>query len=349
MPGVFRRNGYVTANTGKMLHPPDNHDPELWDRSIGIQPDTPDREPGDWRNFTDGRIPWAWWWAPQCADSQLPDACHADAAIEFLRNHDGRKPFFFGVGFSKPHDPFVAPRRYFDLYPLDSLELPSMTEPEDATPPNPFNYNRIFSEVLSERDEREFLRARYACMTYVDAQFGRLMAYMSSSGLLRNTVVVFMGDHGFHHGEHGGHWGKWTLYENALKSPVMIYDPDLGPGEGSVCSGAVEFIDLFPTLCELCAVPAPEGLSGRSLVPLLRNPSREWEHPAFGAWRGGRGRAVRMGDWKYMEWQKGESGRMLFNLREDPGEYHDLADKPEHADLVARMHGLIAETYYGKS
>jgi len=346
MPGLFKENGYYTVGSGKLLHPPDNQDPHLWSHLIRNPVEWPEKKEGEWRNFSSGLIKWAWWWSPDCEDNALPDGRRAEDVCTFLESYDRKEPFFLGVGFGKPHDPFVAPKRYFDLYPLDLLELPGDDEPKDASPIHPANYNPNFGKIFSRQDEREYLRSRYACMTYVDSQFGKVMDCVEKEGLFSDTVIVFMGDHGYHHGDHGGHWGKWTLYETSLKAPLIVYDPERAKGKTGVCQGAVEFIDLFPTLCELCGVPKPKQLSGKSLIPLLSDPKREWNHPAFGAWRSQNGRAVRLQRWKYMEWEKGRAGRALFDLETDPNEYYNLADKKEFVDRVQEMAQLIENTYY---
>ena len=345
IPGVFREHGWQTVKIGKLLHPPDNDSASLWKNLPRPAMSMPKKKEGEWRNFTGGKVPWAWWWAPDCRDEDMPDGNTALAVTNFLNTYRGDQPFFLSVGFARPHDPFTAPRKYFDMYPLESLELPSDQEPADATAP--FCINRGLAEALRDKqDQREYLRARYAGISYVDAQFGKIMNCLKANDLLDSTIVIFMGDHGYHHGEHGNHWGKWSLYEDCLKSPFMIHAPCLAGGKGAVCKGAIEFIDLLPTLCDLCGIEPPTGLSGKSLVPLLKNPAARWDHPAFSAWRGGNGRAVRYEKWKYMEWEKGEEGKALFDLENDPGEFYNLATKPEYKDVIKKMRKLLAETYY---
>lgn len=337
IPDVFRRAGYLTAATGKLMHPPENTAKKHWDRILRARPKLRIN-----RNeaIQFGRPDYMLSWSPHCADGDLADGAKADAVVRFLEHYDNEKPFFLGLGFAKPHDPYFAPQTYFDRYPLGSLRLPARDEPKDATAP--FHKNRY---DMSEKNQKIYLRARYAGMSYVDAQFGRVMDAIERNGYRENTIIIFMGDHGYHHGEHG-HWGKWTVFEKALKSPLMIYDPDLHKDEGGAATGAVEFIDLFPTLCELCDLPKPKTLMGKSLVPLLKDPGRKWDYPAFGAWRKNEARAVRLGRWKYMEFKKGKLARGLFDLQKDPGEFYNLVDKPAHAQLVKKMRKLIADVYY---
>jgi uncharacterized sulfatase len=340
IPSVFKSQGYHTANVGKILHNPDNSSPAYWDTHLDEGPSGPIR--GQKRNLTGGELEWCWWQAAECEDSELSDGKTADAAIRFLETYAGPKPFFLAVGFHKPHDPFVAPKKYFELYPLDSLTLPQESAPADRSPLVPGSTNPYLSGAFSRTDQLEFLRARYACMSYMDAQFGRLMDSVRKKGLLENTVIVFIGDHGFHHGEHEGHWGKWTAYEQSLNAPCIIYDPD-SPGQaGAVCPRVVEFIDLFPTLCDLCGVTPPSGLSGRSLAPLVKNPGLAWDHPAFGSFRDAK--AVRLKNWKYMEWDRGLCGKALYDLQKDPGEYYNLSGKKEFEEMESRLMDLLHKT-----
>ncbi len=340
IPAVFKAQGYHTANVGKILHNPDNSSPVYWDTHLEEGPVGTIR--GQKRNLTGGELEWCWWQAAECEDSELPDGKVADAAIRFLKTYAEPKPFFLAVGFHRPHDPFVAPRKYFDLYPLDSLILPQEGEPADRSPLVPGSTDPFLSSAFSRTDQLEFLRARYACMSYADAQFGRLMDVVRKKGLFENTVIVFIGDHGFHHGEHEGHWGKWTAYEQSLNAPCIIYDPDSAGRAGEACSRVVEFIDLFPTLCDLCGITPPPGLSGRSLVPLLNDPDLAWDYPAFGSFRDAK--AVRLGNWKYIEWDRGARGRALFNLQKDPGEYYNLSGKKEFEEMECRLMDLLHET-----
>lgn len=340
IPSVFKSQGYHTANIGKILHNPDNSNPIYWDTHLEEGPVGPIQ--GQRRNFSGDQIDWCWWQAAECEDTELSDGKVADAAIHFLETYADSKPFFFAVGFHKPHDPFVAPEKYFDMYPLESLALPEEGEPADRSPLIPGSTNPTFSKIFSRRDKLEFLRARYACMSYVDAQFGRLMDYVQKKGLFENTVIVFIGDHGFHHGEHEGHWGKWTAYEQSLNAPCIIYDPDSAGQAGKVCHRVVEFIDLFPTLCDLCDVKPPSGLSGRSLVPLIKDPNLAWDYPAFGAFRDAK--AVRLQNWKYIEWDRGRRGKALFDLQKDPGEYYNRSGEKEFEEVESRLMKMLHET-----
>ena len=337
IPDVFRRAGYLTVATGKLMHPPENTSKKHWDITLRAR-----AKMG--LNLKEavqfGKAKYMLSWSPDCEDGDLADGARADAVVKFLETYDNEKPFFLGLGFAKPHDPYFAPKKYFDMYPVDELKLPARNEPKDATAPfHKTRYN------MSEKNQKIYLRSRYAGMSYVDAQFGKVVGAMKRKGYLDNTIIIFMGDHGYHHGEHG-HWGKWTVFEKALKSPFMIYDPDLHKDKAGVAKGAVEFIDLFPTLCELCDLPKPKTMMGKSLVPLLKDPDRKWDYPAFGAWRKGEARAVRLHQWKYMEFKKGKLGQGLFNLEKDPGEFYNLVDKPEHAQLVTKMQKLISDVYY---
>ena len=191
------------------------------------------------------------------------------AYARLLEKHQQR-PFFIAAGFFRPHTPFVAPKRYFDLYPLDRIQLPRTPAGDrDDIPSVAFAHNNTVSHYgLDELTCRKALQAYLACVSFVDAQIGRVLTALESLGLADRTVILVWGDNGYHLGEHGGIWQKRTLFEESAGAPLLIRAPG-ARGNGSACRAVVEFVDIYPTLAALASLPAPVDLAGRSLVPLL--------------------------------------------------------------------------------
>jgi iduronate 2-sulfatase len=228
------------------------------------------------------------WEAADVPDGEYLDGRVADGAIATLRElKDGGQPFFLGVGFHKPHLPFVAPKKYFDLYDLDKIELTGVRKPPENGPAIALHSSFELrtrtlvptSGPIDDATSRELLRAYYACTSFIDAQVGRVLAELDAQGLCDNTIIVLWGDHGWHLGEYGI-WGKATDYEVATRAPLIVSTPGMAK-PGTKTEGLVEFVDIYPTLCELAALPVPAKLEGRSFVPLLNDPAASVNDAAF--------------------------------------------------------------------
>ena len=206
---------------------------------------------------------------------------------------------------------------------------------------------------MTEEQARDCKRAYYATISFLDAQVGRVMEAMDRLKLWENTVVVFWSDHGYHLGEHGL-WQKMSLFENSARVPLLIYDPR-ARGNGKACARTVELVDLHATLADLCGLDAPKT-DGTSLKPLLDDPTRAWDRPAFTQVSRGTptatgettkepswfmGRSVRTERHRYTEWDGGKKGVQLYDYEKDPGELKNLADDPAHADTVKTMKSLL--------
>jgi uncharacterized sulfatase len=232
----------------------------------------------------------------------------------------------------------VATADPFDLYPLDELEPPR--EPADATPLHRLTIGSGWKDAFdrfSLREKREFLRAYYAGVSFIDAQVGKLLDAMEREGLFQSTVIFFFGDHGYQLGDHGW-WNKNTLYEQSTRAPLIVAAPgETSPGTHS--ASFVEFVDIYPTLADLCGLTASTNLQGRSFRPLLRDPSRPWKDAAFTQVKRGdvAGRAVRTERWRYIEWGGGKAHVELYDHRTDPHEFYNLGDDPAHADVRQRL------------
>lgn len=350
LPVWFRQHGYQTLSLGKVSHFPGGLTgdswaeglrelPGAWDRAW--VPDGPWRTPQDMMHgYADGQPREAGvspaWQAHDGSDRSYPDAWVAQEAIDVLQGlSDSDEPWFFAVGFFKPHLPFAAPREYFDLH--DPANIPGPEDTDRHPPPSSWhgsaemmnNYGHV-SDPRSDEAYARRLRHGYAAATsYVDAQVGRLLEALGDLDLNERTIVVVWSDHGFALGEQGI-WGKHSLYEDALRSPLIIRTPGLGaPGE--VSDAVVETVDLFPTLTDLTGVPTPGGLHGNSLRDQLRDAKASSNKPAYGHWRGQT--TVRNDEWRLIVHRSdGEiEGFELFDFREDP---EGRRRSPEHHPAV---------------
>ena len=243
------------------------------------------------------------------------DVQNASQAVELLeQSAQSGKPFFLGVGFYKPHVPLVVPKRFFDLYPPDKMPLPENFAPTptaaDSVPRYALRYNLdLFYEERPTPDRaRGAIAAYYACITFMDDQLGRVLDTLERLGLRNNTVIVLWGDHGWHLGEKGM-WGKGTLFDLSARAPLIVVDPRKKTA-GEACPRTVEFVDIYPTLVDLCGLPMPPGLEGKSLASLLDNPNAAWDKPAYtvAAREDWLGRSVRTERWSYTEWDYGRRG-----------------------------------------
>lgn len=305
--------------------------------------------------------------APEVADNLLADGEVADHAIATLRRIKDRS-FFLAVGFSRPHVPYVAPKKYWDLY--DAHQLPLAANPQAPAgapawallPGHDFSgYTDVpKSGPLPESVARRLLHGYYASVSYVDAQLGRVLAELERLGLAENTIVVVWGDHGFHLGENS-RWGKQTCFERANRQPLIVCAPGQA-GNGRTSRALVESVDIFPTLCELANLPVPAEVEGASFAPLLRDPARPWKTAAFSQFprpvRAGGGKtgaqpddkmgySIRTAHFRYTEWRyvlrlNEIAARELYDHRTDVAEDRNLAEQPAQRDVVRRLAEQLA-------
>lgn len=352
LPQLFRQQGWSTASYGKIFHHGGGKnrvawldEGQSWDeaKAFGTKPAGKIVEG---RDVTGGALSWCRWGATAGTDDDQPDGQTALAVLETIEKKTAaRQPWFLGAGFHRPHDPFVAPRKYFDLYPLDSLPL--WHDPSDQTPAPPLavgfgQLGKAFS-AFTDREWRELLRAYCAGTSFMDAQVGRLLDTLDRLKLWDSTVVVFVGDHGYHTGERSW-WNKATLFERSCRAPLIIAAP--GVKGGHTCRSLVEFVDLYPTVIDLCGLQSPHALAGKSLRPLLANPSTTVKDAAFTlSMNGGKAsRSIRTDRWRFTQWHDGQNE--LYDHEHDPEETRNLAGLPEHASLIQmlrqRLEGLAA-------
>lgn len=290
--------------------------------------------------------------AVDCGDDDLLDGDCAREAVSVIRDlaKSPGRPFFLAVGFANPHVPWVAPRKYFDLYDPAQLNVPANNFPPKGAPPFAARtgadftwYGGVPQGPLPDDYARECLRAYFAAASFIDAQVGRLLDALEETGLGKNTVVVFWGDHGYYMGEHAWWGGKHNNYEGATRVPLIVAVPgQLTAGRST--RGLVEFVDIYPSLVEICGLKPPAdaaGLDGTSFAPLLRSPERPWKRAAFSQYPmgGNLGTAMRTERYRYVEWRKDKElvARELYDHANDAEENVNVVDRPEHAEVVAAL------------
>lgn len=283
-------------------------------------------------------------WGPFAAeDTDLGDGQIAEWAAERLGRVD-EQPFFMGVGFYRPHIPLYAPQKYFDLYAGVDVRLPPVKS-DDLDDLGETGRKRALeaetagshATVLKYQQWQAAVKAYLACISFVDAQVGKLLDALDGGPNAGNTIVVLWGDHGWHLGEKQ-HWGKWTGWQRATHVPLIVAAPVRNSGDsyqrGAKCAEPVSLIDLYPTLIEMCGLPQREGLSGQSLAPSLREPTRETGRHVITTFD--RGNYSVMGSrWHYIRYADGSEE--LYDLKMDPNEWTNLGGEPKHAAMKAQM------------
>lgn len=341
LPRLFRQNGFHTIGIGKVFHGKnEDNDPQGWDEVYAYGP-TAIGETGEKRNMTGGSLKWCEWMAANGTDEDLQDGQNARKAVEFIKNKKD-KPFFMALGFHKPHDPFIAPKKYFDLYPLEICNPPIV--PTGWTPPYKHtlpNETAIFNK-FTDQDKREFLRSYYACTSYMDAQLGKVLNALEETGQLDNTLIIFFGDHGYHLGEHNW-WNKVTIFEKGTNPPFIVAGNAVGK-KGVKSSSMFEFIDIYPTLADIFKLKnTPAYLEGKSFKKMLKNPSKPFRATVSSVVNRGKmlGRMVKNADWRYIEWDDAKMGVELYNQHNDPTEYYNLATDPAYGKVIEEMKQLM--------
>ena len=365
LPQYFQKNGYATLRTGKIFHGGIDDQVSWTEGGEPVDPNIINRPPSavatgqgtreadDPDNATQPNRP-----ARRSASDQIVvldgegeshgDYKIANRAIDFLDKYKD-KPFFLAVGFNKPHSPPTAPKRFFDLYDVNKIPLPVdfNTQPRapegfpDISVPHR-NADLFIGRDSSAEEAREMIRAYWASTSFMDAQVGRVIAELDRLKLRERTIIVFWGDHGYHLGEKGK-WSKaYSLWDIGLRVPLIIDVPGAKP---QVTERVVELLDLYRTLADLCGLPPPQGIEGRSIAPLLRNPKLNWNYPALAVvqFQGKFGESVKTESWHYVEWDEGRAGSMLLDSANDPRELQNLASDPARAGTVQKMKGLLKQ------
>lgn len=352
MPQLLRMNGWYAASYGKVYHVGEEPGQvredwmdigKSWDEAKMFDA-TPAGSNGVVRNLTGGKLKWCEIGAMEGTDDDQPDgqtALHVIHAIE--EQTAAGKPWFIGAGFHRPHDPFLSPKKYFDLYPPGSIKI--YHDPVDITPAPPMAiaggaFKTAF-DAFTEQDRIDFQRAYYAGVSFTDAQVGRLLDTLDRLKLWDKTVIIFTGDNGYHHNERKW-WNKNTLFEVSCRVPLIIAAP--GAKAGQVCNGLVELVDYYPTVADYCGVKPPPNLAGQSLRPLLENTALPGKPAAFtlvsrGA--GKYGQSVRTDQWRYTRWTDGNEE--LYDEINDPHETKNLASDGHYAATIPGLRKLLDE------
>jgi iduronate 2-sulfatase len=355
LPEQFKKYGYHTLALGKIYHGSKFDDPQSWsepswfpNKPAFLTPEGQELVKLNNRSEFTG-IPYE---APDVADNALKDGQTADEIIEVLQNIKD-KPFFLAAGFLKPHLPFVAPKKYWDLYDREKFRLADNPCLPEGTPQYVIGDGSELQNYLlkskgwpiSDEEARTLIHGYNACVSYTDAQIGRVIDELKRLNLLENTVIVLWGDHGWHLGEHG-HWTKHTNFEIATRSPLIISVPGQS-SKRQLCNALVEFVDIYPSLCEICGIPVPDGLEGYSFKPLLKNPEKKWKKAAFSQFPkkipevgNGMGYSMRTDRYRFTEWivpGTTFTGFELYDHKTDPGENINLAGKEGYADMIKEL------------
>lgn len=345
LPGYFRQHGRYTAGAGKIFHSYGMSDPTAWDHYEDGPGDDPQEKAAINARYGggDGRPAWT---MLDGDGSRTRDGLNARTIARLLDEHGSAgKPFFLAAGFHKPHLPWTAPKRFFDLYPAGSIVIPAEPAMRDVPP------IALQTELtgFAQPDSRAAaVAAYYACVSFIDDQVGLLLNELDRRGLWENTVVIFISDHGFHLGDHGGLWAKLSAFGESTRVPFLLAGP--GVPKGRVVSATVELVDVYPTLVELAGLPLPDGLEGRSLAPLLQG--RESTHPAAHSlvfhYDPKRdidipGRTVISEQWRYTEWAGGKEGREFYWREDDPGEYWNRVTDGRFGESVREGEALLRQ------
>lgn len=391
LPKYFKQRGYFTLSMGKVYHgtfakefdKTNNSKPDAWSvpswyppprfyfsdegiasakkrfapraKKLGVSVD-------QWTNHV---VRAAAVEFPDVEDNVPRDGQIAERAVRQLRELGGKQPFFMAIGLMGTHLPFVAPKKYAELYPENEVEMPdNMVAPHGAPEFSLIRKIELGQYTgLEDIDEnldtkKRLIHAYYACVSYVDALVGNVLDALEKEGLRDNTIVVLWGDNGWKLGEHNA-WSKYSNYEDDTRVPVMISVPGMKTA-GQKTDALVELVDIYPTLCELCGLPVPDKLEGTSVVPLLANPDRMWKKAVFSVIPrnvsggaqfkyDGKGYSIRTDRYRMVLWVKQENFNRniltpdadpetvaieLYDHRKDPEENINCADNPEYADVV---------------
>jgi len=352
LPKHFKANGYATLRSGKIFHGGID-DTEAW--TVGGEPRVFGNGEPDRRAYADT--------VPNLSDRRVVlegngeahrDYWIAARAVELLGQYKDQ-PFFLACGLEKPHTPLEAPQAFYDRYDVTKIELPPNFAPRPTVPAGfprlsirPRNADLFIGRDASPEEARETIRAYLASVSWMDWNVGRVLTELDRLRLREKTIIVFCGDHGYQLGERGK-WSKaGSLFESGARVPLIIYLPGAA-GNGTMSARVVQLIDLYPTLCDLAGIPKPPGLEGRSLLPLLHDPNRAWDQPAYTLWsEDGQtltGVSVRTDRWRYTEFDGGRGGALMTDPQADPFEMRNRADDQTLARERAALSELVKQHY----
>jgi len=366
LPEYFKKNGYYTAGAGKLIHPYNNVVPKAFNEfgpGVGIvgspftdqelstenmdptvtvdrlkvtlpmnEISTLDRPNNRWSTFD---------WGPlDVTDDEMPDGKIANWAVQALQK-EYDQPLFLGVGFYKPHLPFFAPKKYFDLYDINNIELP-ITRNNDLKDlsktaklyAKSTSTAGLHKTVLKHKKWKEGVLAYVATISFVDAQIGEILDALEKSRLADNTLIIFWSDHGFHLGEKE-HWAKQTLWERTARVPMIIVQPkNQKKSNVHLIRNPVNLLDVYPTLVAMCNLPKNDRLEGENLLPLIKNPTQQWKNISITS-MGRSSQAIRSTKWRYIRYFDGSEE--LYDMKKDPHEFTNLASKRKYIKIKQEL------------
>jgi len=341
LPRYFRDHGYYVAGIGKLFHQSAGmNDPTAWDEypNFDYRYDLawlPPQAPVNRIDHSKHKMYPTLDWGPLEEGSRaMHDSPSVDWSVAFLRCHH-TKPFFLATGILMPHIPWFAPKKYFEQYPLDSIVLPPLKADDLDDIPAVAHKAMIQQDlktILQLHKLPEVIQAYLASISYVDALVGRLLDALAASEYSANTVIVLWSDHGFHFGEKN-HFHKFTLWERATRIPFIFAGPNVAQ-PGATTSRPVSLLDIYPTLIDLCGLPAKSDLEGVSLMPQLKDPAAPRREPALMELHPG-DFAVRTERWRYIRYRAGDEE--LYDHDSDPNEWFNLAGDPQYRQLKADL------------
>ncbi len=342
IPLHFKQHGYYVSGAGKITHAnsvrqSDWHDfgpvqdTEEGGEDVGDDPNG--RTPRKEDNERYGKF--AWHVVPDANEAALIDYRSTSYIVERL-GQKRDQPFFLALGIHRPHVPWNVPKKYFDLYPLDQIKQPKIN-PHDLDDVGPIAQRMAQPEMDAEirrlpQGPEHVIQAYLAATSFCDAQIGRVLAALDASPARDNTIIVFWGDHGWNHGEKQ-HWTKAVLWEESTRAPLLWVAPGVTRA-GTVCSRTVDFLGMFPTLCDLTALPIPEQCKDPSFRALLAAPAAAWDRPAVST-MGFNNHSVRDERWRYTRYSDGFEE--LYDHQADPLEWTNVAASPGNAEIKARL------------
>lgn len=356
LPECFKRDGYYVVSNGKVFHNITDHAGSWSEAPWRVHPDGYGKDWAEynkwelWQNEESSRyIHPKTFRGPFCESADVSDTTYIDGRVarktiaDLRRLKEREEPFFLACGFWKPHLPFNAPKKYWDLYQRDNLQLAQNPYRSEALPKQVTSSGEIhgYGKITATTDEafqREAKHGYYACVSYIDAQIGLMLDELDRLELAENTIVVIVGDHGWHLGEHG-FWGKHNLMNHATRAPLIVRVPHR---KGGQAKGIVEFVDVYPTLCELCGVSVPDDqLQGKSFVPILQDSRKRTKEYAFIQWQGGYN--IVSEQYSSTIWLKGDTtvARMMFDRQSDVAENKNKAGYKPLSKEMKKQEALI--------
>ena len=335
---TFKKAGYTVMGTGKTYHMSETKHMEVLYASEW------DEYPKSVKPYGGGATKFEGYFDPLPIDMKDEDLSdwHSVSYCEEQLQKEHEKPFFLACGLVKPHLPWAVPRKYYDMFPRDEIELPPHLENDlDDIPEagKKIGNKGDHTKFLESGRWKDAVRSYLATIAYTDACVGRLLDALEKSDYKDNTIIVLWGDHGWHLGEKE-RWRKFTLWEEATRAPMIWYVPGITKSD-AVCHKPVDFMSIYPTLCELAGVKTPDHVEGKSIIPLLKNPDARWDSAAITT-DGYMNHAVRTERWRYIRYSNGNEE--LYDHSNDEYEWKNLAKNPEYTADIKRLSAFFPKT-----